>query len=169
MSKNTVDSTIKNALILIKNAIASGSENHAMGAVGFVQRLCDRTTDPQQTKRDIWSQLSQTEREKFWSLLPEDQKAKPTPPQPEPPKETKQVLLDGQIYITQLDIWTNKIFAVGDRVVSLIPGEVGRTGTIREINRIEAEKLKHYDDLIVIWEDAIRDCLYFNQVAKNQY
>lgn len=162
---NTVDNAIKSALTLAKNAITSGSENHTMGAAGFVQRLCDRTSDPQQTKRDIWNQLSKSEREKFSALMPEDQKTKPTP-QLEPPEETKQFLLNGEIYLTQLDLWINKIFSVGDRVISLIPGETGRTGIVKEINRVSPERIAPYDDLIVIWDCGQRDCLYFNQVGK---
>lgn len=77
-----------------------------------------------------------------------------------------QIVVDGELYLTQSDLWSNKIFAVGDRVISLIPGSVGQPGMVIEINRREPEKFTPYDDLIVVWANGKRDCLYFNQVGK---
>lgn len=77
-----------------------------------------------------------------------------------------EIILDGQTYVTQSDLWSNKIFKIGDRVVSLMPGTAGEWGTVAEINRREPEKFTPYDDLIVMWDSGQRDCLYFNQVGK---
>jgi len=82
------------------------------------------------------------------------------------PDSAIEVILDGTIYLTQSDLWNNQIFAVGDRVVSLMPGTVGQWGTVTEINRRSPEKFKPYDDLIIIWDSGERDCLYFNQIGK---
>jgi hypothetical protein len=39
-------------------------------------------------------------------------------------------------------------------------------GTVAEINKREPQKFKAYDDLIIIWDNGERNCLYFNQVGK---
>lgn len=62
--------------------------------------------------------------------------------------------------------WKNEIFNVGDRVVSLIYGDRFKKGTVAEINRRSPEKFIPFDDLIVQWDDGIKDCLYFDQVGK---
>lgn len=79
-----------------------------------------------------------------------------------------EVILDSVTYLTQSDLWSNKIFKIGDRVVSLMPGlgTAGEWGTVAEINRREPEKFTAYDDLIVVWDSGKRDCLYFNQIGK---
>lgn len=77
-----------------------------------------------------------------------------------------EVILNSVTYFTQSDLWSNKIFTVGDRVVSLMPGTAGEWGTVAEINRREPEKFTAYDDLIVVWDNGKRDCLYFNQIGK---
>lgn len=63
------------------------------------------------------------------------------------PDGAVQVILDGTIYLTQSDIWSSQIFAVGDRVVSLMPGTAREWGVIVGICRRDPEKFKPYDDL----------------------